>query len=104
MRPDGSNLEWKQNGVNEITDSRQLPFFSQCLTAGHPSEDEKAVAAIEKITIVDTDHMSDSWFKNKILGGLNRADIEFIDSSTNDGEHGIVAVHLTRPAGPEILG
>ena len=52
----------------------------------------------------DTDHMSDSWFKNKILGGLNRADIEFIDSSTNDGEHGIVAVHLTRPAGPEILG
>ena len=28
-RPDGSDLKWKQIGVNEITDSRELPFFIQ---------------------------------------------------------------------------
>jgi len=28
------------------------------------------------------------------LGGLNGADIELVDPSANDGEYGIVAVHL----------
>jgi hypothetical protein len=98
-RPDGSDLKWKQIGVNEITDSRELPFFIQWLTADHPSQDGKAVAAIEKITIADTDHLSDSWFKTEILGGLNGADVEFVDPSANDGEYGIVAVHLTTPSG-----
>jgi hypothetical protein len=102
-RPDGSDLKWKQIGVNEITDSRELPFFIQWLTADHPSQDGKAVAAIEKITIADTDHLADSWFKSEILGGLNGADVEFIDPSTNDGEYGIVAVHLTTPTGSVVL-
>jgi hypothetical protein len=98
-RPDGSDLKWKQIGVNEITDSRELPFFIQWLTADHPSQDGKAVAAIEKITIADTDHLADSWFKSEILGGLNGASVDFVDPSVNDGEYGIVAVHLTTPSG-----
>jgi hypothetical protein len=59
----------------------------------------KAVAAIEKITIADTEQLSDSWFKTEILDGLNGTDIEFIDPSTNEGESGIVAVHLMTPSG-----
>jgi hypothetical protein len=86
-------------GVNEIADSRELPFFIQWLTADHPSQDGKAVAAIEKITIADSDQLSDSWFKTEILAGLNGTDLEFVDPSTNDGESGIVAVHLMTPSG-----
>ena len=97
--PDGIDLEWKQIGVNEITDSRGLPFFIRWLIADRPSQDGKAVAAIEKVTIVDTDHLSDSWFKKEILCGLNGADLEFVDPSAEDGEYGIVAVHLTTPSG-----
>ena len=63
------------------------------MTADHPSQDGKAIAAIEKITIADTEHLSDSWFKQEILDGLNGADLEFIYPSTNDGEYGIVSVH-----------
>ena len=81
--------------MNEITDSRELPFFIQWLTADHPSQDGKAVAVIEKITIADSDQLSDSWFKTKILAALNGTNLEFIDPSTNDGESGIVTVHLT---------
>ena len=73
------------------------------LTADHPSQDGKAVAAIEKITIADTDHLADSWFKSEILGVLNGADIEFVDPSVNDGEYGIVTVHLTTPAGSVVI-
>jgi hypothetical protein len=86
-------------GVNEITDSRELPFFIQWLTADHPSQDGKAVAVIEKITIADTEQLSDSWFKTEILDGLKGTDIEFIDPSKNEGESGIVAVHLMTPIG-----
>jgi hypothetical protein len=102
-RPDGVDLKWKQIGVNEITDSRELPFFIQWLTADHPSQDGKAVAAIEKITIADTEQLSDSWFKSEILDGLNGTGIEFIDPSTNEGESGIVAVHLMTPSGSVVL-
>jgi len=62
-RPDGSDLQWKQKRVNKSTDSRELLLFIQWLTADHLSRDGKAVAAIEKITIADTDHLPDSWFK-----------------------------------------
>ena len=89
--------------MNEIADSRELPFFIQWLTADHPSQDGKAVAAIEKITIADTDHLSESWFKTEILAGLNGTDLEFIDPATNEGESGIVAVHLTTPTGSVVL-
>jgi SAM-dependent methyltransferase len=47
--------------------------------------------------------LSDSWFKTEILGGLNGADVEFVDPSANDGEYGIVAVHLTTPTGSVVL-
>jgi hypothetical protein len=71
--------------------------------ADHPSQDGKAVAAIEKITIADYDQLSDSWFKTEILAGLNGTDLEFIDPSTNEGESWIVAVHLLTPTGSVVL-
>jgi hypothetical protein len=98
-RPDGTILKWKQIGVNEITYSRELPFFIQWLTADHPPQDGKVVAAIEKFTIADTEQLSDSWFKLEILAGLNGTDTEFIDPSTNESESGIVAVYLMTPSG-----
>lgn len=64
-----------------------------------PSQDGIIAIAIEKITIADTNHLFDSWFKTEILGGLNDADAGFVDPSTNDGEHEIVAVDLTTPSG-----
>ena len=102
-RPDGSDLKWKQIGVNEITDSRELPFFIQWLTADHPSQDGQAVAAIEKITIADTGQLAESWFQPEILAGLNGATVDFIDPSANDGEYGIVSVSLTTPTGSVVL-
>jgi hypothetical protein len=98
-RPDGSDLKWKQIGVTEISDSHELPFFIQWLTTDHPSQDGKAVASIEKITIADKGELSESWFKDEILAGLAGTSIEWTDPSTNEGENGIVAVHLKTPSG-----
>ena len=70
----------------------------------HPAQDEKVVAVIEKITIAITDHLSDSWFKTGILGRLNREEIEFVDSSTNDAKFGVVGVHSTTQISTVVLG
>lgn len=101
--PDASNSKWKQIAIYEITESQELPCLFQWITTDHPSQDGEAVAITEKIAIVYTNHSSDSRFKTEILGELNSAEVEFIDSSANDGDYRIVAVHLTRPSGRVVL-
>ena len=93
-RPDGSDLKWKQIGVKEISEARELPFFIQWLTSDHPSKDGSAVSKIEKIVIADEDQLAESWFKEEILSALGNVKIEWADPSSNDGINGIVSVEL----------
>jgi hypothetical protein len=102
-RPNGTDLKWKQIGVNEISDSREFPFFIQWLTEDHPSKDGNPVSKIEKIVIADEDKLSDSWFKEEILSALSEVGIEWIEKNQNDGEKGIVSVEVRTPAGVIIL-
>ena len=80
---------WKQIGVNESTDSRELPCFIQWLTADHPFQDGKAVAAIVQNMIADTGQRAEPGFNPEIFGGLNGASVAFVDPSSNDDEYGI---------------
>ncbi len=93
-RPDGTDLKWKQIGVKEITDSRELPFFIEWLTEDHPSKDGSAVAKIAEIVISDTDQLEDSWFREEIVNSLDSIRLEIVDPSDYDGEIGIVAIHM----------
>ena len=102
-RPNGSDLKWKQIGVKEITQERELPFFIQWLTSDHPSQDGAPQAEIEKIVIADKDQLADSWFKDEILAALGDIAIEWVDPSTNGDRSGIVAVHLSTPNGVVVL-
>jgi len=95
-RPDGTDLKWKQIGVKEITDSRELPFFIEWLTDDHPSKDGNAVARIKKIIIADKDRLGDSWFKSEIIDGLEGIELEWNDDSSDDSPMGIVRLELKR--------
>jgi hypothetical protein len=97
-RPDGTDLRWKQIGVKEITDSRELPFFIEWLTEDHPSKDGNAVARIEKITIADKDQLSDSWFKEEIIEALSGISVEWVSPNSNDGENGITQITVKTPS------
>ena len=98
-RPDGSDLKWKQIGVKEIEESRELPFFIQWLSSEHPSDQGESYSKIEKIVIADSNQLADSWFKLEILSALGDTQIEWIDSLGNEGESGIVALELITPKG-----
>jgi hypothetical protein len=103
MRPDGSELKWKQIGVRDIMGAGELPFFIQWLTGEHPSKDGSANARILKIIIADDEQLSDSTFKAEIELALNDIKIEWIKTEFNDGESGIVAVQLENTQGVVLL-
>ena len=103
MRPNGSDLKWKQIGVKEIADTREFPFFIEWLTEDHPSQDGIPNAEINKIVIADQNELSDSWFKSEILSSMGGISIEWVDPSLNDGQSGIMAIEITTAQGAVLL-
>ena len=103
MRPNGTELVWKQIGVKEIIELREFPFFIEWLSSDHPSQDGIAFAEIEKIEISAANRLEDSWFKEEILESLGDIEIVWVDSKLADMQSGIIAVHLTTPSGIVIL-
>lgn len=103
MRPNGSDLKWKQIGVKEIADTREFPFFIEWLTEDHPSQDGVPNAEINKIVIADQNKLSDSWFKSEILSSMGGILIEWVNPSLNDGQSGIMAIEITTAQGAVLL-
>jgi len=103
MRPNGTELVWKQIGVKEIVESREFPFFIEWLSSDHPSQDGIPFAEIEKIEIAATNRLEDSWFKKEILASLGDIEIDWIDPKSSEINSGIVAVHLKTLTGKVIL-
>ncbi len=102
-RPDGSDLKWKQIGVKEIAESRAFPFFIEWLSEDHPSKDGKALVEISKLVIADDKQLRDSWFKEEIITSLGGVGIEWISSSSNEEQFGIVSIEFDTPTGFVIL-
>ena len=94
-RPNGTDLKWKQIGVKEIVLAPEFPFFIQWLTKDHPAQDGEPKASIKKLVIADNDKLTDSWFKEEIMSSLGDIGIEWVEVEKNDGQSGIVAVHLS---------
>ena len=103
-RPNGTDLKWKQIGVKEISDSRELPFFIEWLSTEHPSQDGAPTAEIRKIVIADKDQLADSWFKEDILASLGFVTIDWEDPLNNEEQSGIVSVSLSTSNGVVTLG
>jgi hypothetical protein len=91
-RPDGTDLKWKQIGVNEITESKELPFFIEWLTEDHPSKDGNPSVQIEKIIIVDDEELNASWFKEDILKSIGDIEIVWTPKADSPQDLGITSI------------
>ena len=99
-KPDGHELRWKQIGVLGTIEDRQLPFFIEWLSLDHPSTDGKAIAKIAKIEIAGDEKTIADYVGSPVQQALgSTVEVQWVDPSTNDGENGIVAVHLNTPTG-----
>ena len=102
-RPDGTDLKWKQIGVNEIADARELPFFIEWLTADHPSKDGVANSRIAKVVIADSKQLNDSWFRSEILEAMPQGTVEWIQSENANDFKGIQSIMIETLKGLVIL-
>ena len=86
-KPDGTDIRWKQIGVLGTLEDRQ-------------STDGKAVATIVKIEIAGDEETISNWLGSGTAQALgDNVEVIWISPSENDGDNGIVAVHLMTPTG-----
>ena len=99
-KPDGTDIRWKQIGVLGTLEDRQLPYFIEWIENHHPSTDGKAVAKIVKFEIAGDEKTITDWLgSNTALALGDNVEVNWLSPSDNDGENGIVAVHLETPSG-----
>jgi len=100
VKPDGSDIRWKQIGVLGTLEDRQLPFFIQWIENHHPSTDGKASAKIVKVEISGNKKTIAEWLGSDAAAAIgDGVEVIWVDPAANDGETGIVAVHLETPGG-----
>ena len=98
-KPDGTQLKWKQIGVNEIIHTKELPFFIQWLTSNHPSNDGKAIAQIKTIAFASSERLSNSFFKETIFESLEKFSVDWVDLSDVEQLAGIMSISMDTPNG-----
>jgi len=98
-KPDGTDLRWKQIGVADILQDKQLPFFIQWLTEEHPSQDGKPTAKITKVEFAGDKEKIREYAGENVDQAIGDVEVIWVDPSTNDGDTGIVAVYLKTPHG-----
>ena len=99
-KPDGADIRWKQIGVLGTIEDRQLPFFIEWIENHHPSTDGKAVATITKVEIAGDEKTIAEWLGSNAQHAMgDNIEVVWLSPADNDGENGIVAVHLSTPNG-----
>ena len=101
IKPDGTDLKWKQIGVLGTLEDRQLPFFIEWKADHHPSADGKAVSKIVKIEIAGDERIIKTWLASEISEATNGVSI--LISKNNLGESGITSVQLETPTGMVLI-
>ena len=99
-KPDGTDIRWRQIGVLGILEDRQLPYFIEWTENHHPSTDGKAVATIVKVEIAGDEATITNYLGSDTAAALgSNVEVVWLSPAENDGENGIVAVHLSTPTG-----
>jgi hypothetical protein len=99
-KPDGKDLAWKQIGVLGTLEDKQLPFFVEWLSLDHPSTDGKAIAKIIKVEIAGDEKTIAEYLGSDLMAAIGSdVEVECVSADSNDGDSGIVAVHVMTPSG-----
>lgn len=99
-KPDGQDLRWKQIGVLGTIEDRQLPFFIEWLSLDHPSTDGKATAKIVKVEIAGNAQTIAEYVGSELQQAIgSEVEVQWVSPETNDGDTGIVAIHVKTPNG-----
>ena len=91
VKPDKTNLTWRQIGVIDILDNPQLPFFIKWLSANHPSSNQKANSFLQKINLYGQKQFLVNSL-NLDLDTVPQVNLVEVINLNNPGELGIKSV------------
>ncbi len=97
-RPDGTELRWKQIGVNGLLSDPQLPFFVQWDIPAdlHPSVGGDAAFALACLEIAGDPQRVSEWLGETVEAPLEDLKVEWVSPH---GTPGILAVQVQTPSG-----
>jgi Glyoxalase-like domain len=97
-RPDGTELLWKQIGVNGLIADPQLPFFVQWLSpdAMHPSAGAAGDFSLACLEIAGDPQRVSEWLGETVEAPLEDVKVEWV---APHGTPGIIAAQFQTPGG-----
>src|SRR3954452_9303246 len=97
-RPDGSELVWKQVGVNGLIADPQLPFFIQWESPAemHPSAGADPAYSLACLEIAGDPQRVSEWLGETVEAPLEDVKVEWV---APNGTPGIIAAQVQTPAG-----
>jgi hypothetical protein len=97
-RPDGTELRWKQIGVNGLIADPQLPFFVQWESPAelHPSNGGDAAFSLACLEIAGDPQRVSEWLGETVEAPLEDVKVEWV---APHGTPGIIAAQVQTPHG-----
>ena len=97
-RPDGTELRWKQIGVNGLIADPQLPFFIEWDSPAelHPSTGADDAFSLACLEIAGDPHRVSEWLGETVEAPLEDVKVEW---AAPNGTPGIVAIQIQTPSG-----
>jgi hypothetical protein len=97
-RPDGTELLWKQVGVNGLLSDPQLPFFVEWISDSglHPSNGAEGDWSLACLEIAGDPQRVSEWLGHTVEAPLEDVKVEWV---APNGTPGIVAAQFTTPRG-----
>ena len=97
-RPDGTELLWKQIGVNGLISDAQLPFFVQWLSPDelHPSTGGSSEWSLACLEIAGDPQRVSEWLGETVEAPLEDVKVEWV---APNGTPGIIAAQFQTPNG-----
>ena len=97
-RPDGTELTWKQIGVNGLISDPQLPFFVEWLSPRdmHPSAGADQAFSLACLEIAGDPQRVSEWLGETVEAPLEEIKVEWV---APHGTPGIIAAQVQTPNG-----
>ena len=97
-RPDGTELLWKQVGVNGLISDPQLPFFIQWISSPelHPARGASGDYSLHCLEIAGDPLRVSEWLGLSVEAPLEDVKVEWV---APNGTPGIVAIQIQTPTG-----
>lgn len=100
VRPDGYDLRWRQIGISDTEDERQLPWFIHWDSEKfeHPSSGGSTVN-LERLDIAGDRDFVTTYLGETATVSLEDLKVKWLPVEDNDDESGIVAAHFSTAHG-----